>query len=85
MNLDEQLNSIIQETFDKWAKTSEAQARECILQAIKSGDFMQFVRTDGAGGCLSYVPYRERAALMRENELLRDQISKIKACLEISR
>ena len=85
MNIDEQLNSIIQATADKWVKLYEEQARNCIVQAIKSGDFMQFVSTDGSGGFLSYVPYREREALRQENEILREQIAKIKECLEISR
>ena len=80
---EESLRSLVRATQEMWGHTNETQAILCILEAIKSGDFMQYISSDkGLLSDFTYKPYRLREELEKENAELRLKIKRYEMLLE---
>lgn len=73
------LNAAITEMVDRvyteQERLTKAQMEQAFREALESGDFMRHVHYDGQS--VSYVPYRERAQLLKKIEELSNHIKEL--------
>lgn len=81
--LDELLDEAATALMQSRAEFSESIAREVVLQAIKSGDFVRLIQGDKESAV--YLPYQRATQLESEAAMLRQQIADLHAHIDAER